>query len=165
MRTLDHASQFAEIALSHVRREYPNKLDHVMTGAMDLKAPHELHPLFHGSFDWHSCVHGYWLLATVLRLHPALPESSRIRALFDEQLTPDRVAAELAYLRQPMRGGFERPYGWAWLLMLAAELARHESAEGARWLAALAPLDDAFADRFLDFLPLATYPVRVGTHF
>jgi hypothetical protein len=163
--TPELAGGFARLALAHVRREYPHKLDHVMRDARDVRAPHELHPLFHGSFDWHSCVHGYWLLATVLRHYPDLPESSRIRALFVEQLTPANVAAELAYLRQPMRGGFERPYGWAWLLMLAAELARHDTADGAGWLAALAPLDDAFADRFLDFLPLATYPVRVGTHF
>jgi hypothetical protein len=163
--TPELAAGFARLALAHVRREYPHKLDHVMRDARDVRAPHELHPLFHGSFDWHSCVHGYWLLATVLRHHPQLPESVLIRGLFDEQLTPANVAAELAYLQQPMRGGFERPYGWAWLLMLAAELARHDSDEGARWLAALAPLGDAFAGRFLHFLPLATYPVRVGTHF
>jgi hypothetical protein len=163
--TPELAAGFARLALSHVRREYPHKLDHVMRDAGDVRAPHELHPLFHGSFDWHSCVHGYWLLATVLRLHPDMPEAPAIRALFGERLTPANVAGELAYLRQPMRGGFERPYGWAWLLMLAAELARHDGVEGTAWLAALAPLDDAFADRFLDFLPLATYPVRVGTHF
>jgi hypothetical protein len=163
--TPELAAGFARLALAHVRREFPHKLDHVMRDARDVRAPHELHPLFYGSFDWHSCVHGYWLLATVLRHYPELPESVLIRGLFDEQLTPANVAAELAYLQQPMRGGFERPYGWAWLLMLAAELARHDTDEGARWLAALAPLDDAFADRFLDFLPLATYPVRVGTHF
>jgi hypothetical protein len=163
--TPELAAGFARLALAHVRREYPHKLDHVMRDARDVRAPHELHPLFHGSFDWHSCVHGYWLLATVLRHYPELPESVLIRGLFDEQLTAANVAAELAYLQQPLRGGFERPYGWAWLLMLAAELARHRSADGAKWLAALAPLADAFAARLLDFLPVATYPVRVGTHF
>jgi Protein of unknown function (DUF2891). len=151
--------------LGHVRREYPHKLDHVMRDARDVRGPRQLHPVFHGSFDWHSCVHGYWLLATVLRRYPTQPESVMIRALFDEQLTEAKLAAELEYIQQPMRGGFERPYGWAWMLMLAAEIDRHENADGSRWHAALEPLANTFARRFADFLPRATYPVRVGTHY
>jgi hypothetical protein len=115
--------------------------------------------------DWHSCVHGYWLLATVLRLYPENPESSAIRELFDAQLTPAKVRAELQYLDGPLRTIFERPYGWAWLLMLAAELSRHGSDDGRRWGKTLAPLADAFVIRFSAFLPKATYPTRVGTHF
>ena len=163
--TPEVAAGFARLALGHVRREYPHKLDHVMRDARDVRAPRQLHPVFHGSFDWHSCVHGYWLLAIVLRHYPALPESVMIRALFDEQLTDTKLAGELEYIEQPMRGGFERPYGWAWLLMLAAEIDRHENTDGSRWHAALAPLADAFARRFAAFLPRATYPVRVGTHY
>lgn len=153
------------LALSHITREYPNKLDHVLNGPGDLRGPRELHPIFFGSFDWHSCVHGYWLLATVLRLFPENAESGEIRELFDAQLTPPNVRAELEYLGQPLRNTFERPYGWAWLLMLAAELHRHGTDYGNRWSKALTPLADAFARRFLDFLPKATYPTRVGTHF
>lgn len=158
------ASIFARLALSHVEREYPNKLDHVLHGPDDLRPPAELHPVFHGSFDWHSCVHGYWLLATLLRRHPDIAEGADIRALFERRLTEAGVAGEVAYLMEPGRGGFERPYGWAWLLMLAAELARHEST-GEEWFATLRPLTDVVVARFTAFLPRATYPIRVGTHF
>ncbi|HEY3848041.1 MAG TPA: DUF2891 family protein, partial [Acetobacteraceae bacterium] len=113
MLSLDRASQFAEIALGHVAREYPNKLDHVLTGHADLQTPRTLHPIFYGSFDWHSCVHGYWLLARLLRRFPALPA---IAELFDRQITTENVAGECAYLAAPTARGFERPYGWAWLL-------------------------------------------------
>ena len=159
------ASKFAALALAHVTRAYPNKLDHVLRGPEDVLGPRELHPIFYGSFDWHSCVHGYWLLTRLYRQFPELPEAARVRELVDEHFTPANVAAEVAYLAQPSRATFERPYGWAWLLMLAADLARHESDEGRRWSATLAPLADAFARRFLEFLPRATYPIRAGTHF
>jgi DUF2891 family protein len=159
------ASKFARLALSHITREYPNLLYHLVNGPEDVRSPHELHPIFFGSMDWHSCVHGYWLLATILRLYPENPESAAILELFDAQLTPAKVRAELEYLDGPLRSIFERPYGWAWLLMLAAELSRHASDDGRRWSKTLAPLTDAFVIRFSAFLPKATYPIRVGTHF
>ena len=159
------ASRFARVALSHVTREYPNKLDHVLTKRGDLKSPRQLHPIFFGSFDWHSCVHGYWLLATVLRLFPEIRETTRIRELFDAQLTAAKAKAELRYLSRKLSGTFERPYGWAWLLMLAAELNRHDGKEAKKWNIALTPLAGAFRERFLTFIPKATYPIRVGTHF
>ncbi len=163
--TPETASKFARLALTHVMQEYPNKLDHVLNGPLDLKEPRDLHPVFFGSFDWHSCVHGYWLLATVLRLFPDIREAREIEKLFDAQLTSSKVEAEVDYLDQPMRATFERPYGWAWLLMLAAELSRHGSRSGNQWGEALVPLAAAFSDRFLTFLPKATYPTRAGTHF
>lgn len=161
--TLDAAtaSRFAAAALGHVTREYPNKMDHVLSGPEDVQAPRALHPIFFGSFDWHSCVHGWWTLFTLVRLYPDLPEAAAIRALADELFTPENVAVETAYLDRPGGRGFERPYGWAWLLMLAAELERHESPHAET----LRPLSLAFAQRFRDFLPLAGYPVRVGTHY
>jgi Protein of unknown function (DUF2891) len=159
------ASKIAKLALSHITREYPNLLYHVLNGPDDVRSPRELHPIFFGSLDWHSCVHGYWLLATVLRLYPENPESAAIRDLFDAQLTPAKVRAELEYLDGPLRTTFERPYGWAWLLMLAAELSRHAGDDGRRWSKTLIPLADAFVTRFSNFLPKATYPTRVGTHF
>jgi hypothetical protein len=155
------ASRFASAALGHVAREYPNKMDHVLAGPGDVQGPRALHPIFFGSFDWHSCVHGWWTLFTLLRLYPDLPEAGRIRALADELFTPANVAAETAYLARPESRGFERPYGWAWLLMLAAELERHGDGRAE----VLRPLTLAFARRFTDFLPLADYPVRVGTHY
>ena len=163
--TPEIASNFARLALAHVEREYPNKLDHVLNGPEDVHGPRALHPIFFGSFDWHSCVHGYWMLATLLRLYPRSAQSAEIRALFDRQLTVANVAAEVAYLAEPMRGGFERPYGWAWMLMLAAELARHETQDSQRWSATLKPFANVFVARFTSFLPKATYPIRAGAHF
>ena len=150
------AARFATVALGHVTREYPNKPGHVLASPADAQTPAALHPVFYGSFDWHSCVHGYWMLAYLLRHYPDLPG---IAALFDRQLTPAKIAGECAYLAAPTSRGFERPYGWAWLLKLATEL------QGTRWAEPIAPLAEIFARRFRDFLPLATYPVRVGTHF
>ncbi len=162
--TIDLAERFARIALGHVRREYPNKLDHVLTDSADVRSPRELHPIFFGSFDWHSCVHAHWLLARLYRRFPQLEAAGQIRALLDAQFSAVKVAGELAYLEPAAARGFERPYGWAWLLMLAGELHRHGSAEGRLWATRLAPLAEAFVRRFEAFLPLATYPVRAGVH-
>ncbi len=158
------ASGLARAALGHVAREYPNVLVQVLTGPDDLGAPSALHPIFYGSYDWHSCVHGHWLLAVLLRREPHLAEAPAIRSHFDQAFTPQKVAGELAYLDRPGGAGFERPYGWAWLLMLAAELRRHDSPQGAAWDLALRPLAAGFAGRFLAFLPRADYPVRAGVH-
>jgi hypothetical protein len=159
--TADLATRLAAIALGHVTREYPNKLDHVLTGPADLRSPRDLHPVFYGSFDWHSCVHAYWMLTRLHRRFPAMPNAGVISALFDTHLRPESIAAECAYLARPSAQGFERPYGWAWLLKLAAELALHETRS---WFTALQPLAQIFADRFRTFLPRATYPVRAGVH-
>jgi hypothetical protein len=158
------ASQFARAALGHVTKEYPGKLDHVLAGPEDLVAPRLLHPIFFGSFDWHSCVHAYWLLARLLRRCPDLAEADRIRDLFASSFTYDNVAVELAYLSRPFTRTFERPYGWAWLLKLAAELHAHPHDEAAQWSVALKPLANAFARRFLEYLPKARYPIRSGVH-
>ncbi|THD62888.1 DUF2891 domain-containing protein [Phenylobacterium sp.] len=158
--TAETASKFARIALGHVAREYPNKLDHVLDGPGDAKGPRDLHPIFFGSFDWHSCVHGYWLLASLLRREPGIPEAAAIRALFDDAFTAEKVTAEVAYLARPSSRGFERPYGWGWLLKLQAELMAHD----APWAATHRPLAEAFAQRFRDFLPKAAYPIRTGVH-
>ena len=155
--TRDIAEKFAALALAHVEREFPHKMDHVMAGAADVIGPRAAHPIFYGSFDWHSCVHGYWLLARVKRRYPDLAQAGAIAALFDRAFTPANVEAECAYLRRPESRGFERPYGWGWLLALAAELDRAGDAR-------LAPLAEMFAQRFRDFLPLCDYPVRTGVH-
>ena len=158
------ASRFAQAALGHIGREWPNKLDHVLASADDVRSPRALHPAFFGSFDWHSCVHGHWLLARLYRRFPALPERAAIRAALDERLTDANIAGEMAYIARPESRAFERPYGWAWALMLAAELAAHESGEGRAWSNTCEPLGAEFARRFLGYLPLANYPVRAGTH-
>jgi hypothetical protein len=160
--TSELASRFAAIALGHVTREYPNHILHGLEGPDDAKTPSELHPVFYGSYDWHSCVHGYWMLARLLRLYPEMPEGPTIRDLFSTMLVPEKIAGECAYFDRPMARGYERPYGWGWLLKLAAELHGHEDPA---WGEALSPLTERIVQRFRDFLPLATYPVRVGTHF
>src|SRR2546423_11387212 len=124
------ASRLAEIALGHVTREYPNRLDHVLTGPADLKRPRALHPVFFGSFDWHSCVHSYWLLASLYRLYPDLPEGNAIQTVFLASFVKDKIAGERAYLKRSSAGAFERPYGWAWLLMLLAESLRRPTPYG-----------------------------------
>lgn len=155
------AASFMASTLGHVGREYPHKLDHVLEGNADVASPRALHPAFFGSFDWHSCVHGWWQLLTLARMFPALPEAAKVRDRANGMLTPANMAGELAYLARPSSGSFERPYGWAWALALHGEAARHD----APWAAALEPLANVFADRFRAYLPKLTYPIRVGTHF
>jgi hypothetical protein len=162
--TRDIAEKFAALALAHVSREYPNKLDHVLSGDADALGPRALHPIFFGSFDWHSCVHGYWLLARLARRYPDLSHADHIAALFDERFTDANVAAECAYLDRPSARGFERPYGWGWLLALQAELDQHIGEPISAAAARLRPLAQRFVQRFADFLPLCDYPVRTGVH-
>lgn len=163
MTCLDHATaeRFAAMTLGHVGREYPHVLLHVMNGPEDAQPPHVLHPIFHGSFDWHSCVHGWWQLLRLLRRFPDLDAAPAIRARADAMLVPEKVAGEIAYFERPGAARFERPYGWAWTLALHDEAARHD----AGWGAALEPLARLIAARFASFLPRLTYPLRVGTHF
>lgn len=159
--TMAHAARFMALTSGHLTREYPHKLDHVLDGPDDAQTPGALHPIFHGSFDWHSCVHGWWQVLRLARLYPGLAEAETVRALAARMFTPANWAAETAYLERPSARGFERPYGWAWGLALHAEMVRHQ----ADW----ARLADGFAAnlaaRFHDFLPRQTYPIRVGTHY
>ncbi|MCJ2183664.1 DUF2891 domain-containing protein [Novosphingobium sp. 1949] len=156
------AARFARIALGHVTREYPHKLDHVMDDDGDVLPPRALHPVFFGSFDWHSCVHGWWTLLTLRRLFPTMEEAKAIDALAHTTFTAEKLGRELAYLKRPSARGFERPYGWGWLLYLHLEATRHADSPLA---AALDPLARAFARRFGDYLDKLTYPITVGTHF
>ncbi|HEX8228158.1 MAG TPA: DUF2891 domain-containing protein [Chloroflexia bacterium] len=165
---LEEASRFADLALKGIGREYPNKLDHVINDEADVRTPRQLHPAFYGCFDWHSSVHGHWMLVRLLRLHPKLPRAAEIRAALTTNLSEQNILAERAYLEQPNRRSFERTYGWAWLLKLAEELyswAEEDNDAGAGQLYKdLQPLSDAFVARYLDFLPRQVYPVRTGTH-
>ena len=162
--TRAQASRFARLALGHVEREYPHKLDHVMAGPEDVAAPRALHPAFFGSFDWHSCVHAHWLLVRLLGSGEATSEAAQIRATLDAHLAPEKVLAELAYLQRPASRAFERSYGWAWLLKLAEELTAATDADAPRWARNLAPLAAAITARYLDWLHVATYPIRHGVH-
>ena len=162
--TPTHAGRFAALALRCIGRAYPYQPAHVITGPDDIATPRALHPAFYGCFDWHSAVHGHWLLAHLLRRFPDLPEAAAIRAGLVANLTEANLAAEAAYFRAPGRAGFERTYGWAWLLKLAETLLGWEDPDGRRWSAALAPLVEVIVARYLAFLPKQTYPIRAGTH-
>ncbi|HEX7329720.1 MAG TPA: DUF2891 domain-containing protein [Casimicrobiaceae bacterium] len=158
------AEQFARNALANIAREYPAKLDHVLGCDADAAPPRVLHPAFYGSYDWHSCVHMHWLLARVRHVFPDLACRDEIVHLFDARLSPDAIAVEVAYLARPGSASFERTYGWAWLLKLADELERNDDDDARRWAQALAPLADAFADRYEHYLPRAGYAIRHGMH-
>lgn len=152
------ASRFAQLALTCLRRELPHKLDHMMLDERDAKRPRELHPAFYGCLDWHSAVHGHWMLVRLMRRFPHLPEVPQIRALFDETLTSANLRIEAAYFTG--RPSFERTYGWAWLLELARELHGWDNP----WRANLDPLAGVIVERYLQFLPKQTYPIRTGVH-
>jgi hypothetical protein len=160
------AGRFARVALDNVRAEFPNKLDHLMNAASDVGRPSVLHPVFFGSYDWHSSVHMHWTLVTLLDRFPQLPEADAIAAWLDAQFTEKKIAVERAYLDRAGARAFERPYGWAWLLKLSAALhaAGRSDGRAARWSARLQPLADAFVARFIAYLPRADFPSRGGMH-
>jgi DUF2891 family protein len=158
------ASHFANLALKCVTREYPNKLDHTMNDASEVKSPKTIHPAFYGCLDWHSSVHGHWMLARLLRLFPDLPEANKIRNALNENLSANNIKAELEYLDQANRQSFERTYGWAWLLKLAEQLRGWNDPDAKNWSANLQPLADALVVRYKKFLPRQTYPIRTGVH-
>src|SRR5512143_2275854 len=147
------AGRFARLALACVHQEYPNKIAHVMNSDADARPPRELTPAFYGCYDWHSCVHGHWLLARLARLLPQAPFAAGARAALARSLTPENVAAEVRYLEGKGRVTFERPYGLAWLLQLGAELREWGSPEARAWSDALAPLEKASAAKIIEWLP------------
>jgi len=135
-----------------------------MNDNKEVQNPRSLHPAFYGCFDWHSAVHGHWMLIRLLKLFPDLPEAQTIRKAIDENLTAENIQTEVAYLHQPSRKSFERMYGWAWLLKLAEELHRWDAPDGKRWSRNVEPLAQAIAARYREFLPRQTYPIRTGVH-
>jgi hypothetical protein len=158
------AGDYARVAMANIRREYPTHVAYLVTGPGTLPSPRELHPAFYGSFDWHSCVEMHWVLVRLLRLVPDLPSATEIRAALDENLTPGALLAEAAYVSDADHRGFERPYGWGWALALVSELAGLGDRDAMRWYGNMRPLADALRDRFREWLPKATYPVRTGMH-
>jgi len=158
------AARFAALALKCLHQEYPNHISHTLNSAADARAPHELTPAFYGCLDWHSDVHGHWLLVRLLRLFPDAPFAAQARAELARSFTPENVAGEVAYLRGAGRASFERPYGLAWFLRLSAELARWDDADARAWSATLAPLTSEIAARLASWLPKLRYPIRIGEH-
>jgi hypothetical protein len=162
----DLAEQLSRVALANVTTEFPYKLDQVLAAEGDLALPRALHPAFWGSYDWHSCVHMHWTLVRLVHRFPAHALARAAWAHLDSRLTSSAISCELATLAAPHRQTFERPYGWGWLLKLAAELEAlaHETPAAVAWRDAVRPLADAIAERFIDFLPRAAYPTRAGAH-
>lgn len=160
----DLAERFGSLALACVHQEHPNKIAHVLQSDEDVAPPRELTPAFFGCYDWHSAVHGHWLLARLARLRPDDPLAEGARAALDQSLTAANVAGEVAYLEGEGRNSFERPYGLAWLLQLAAELREWDDPDARRWARALGPLERAAADRLGEWMPKLTHPIRIGEH-
>ena len=158
------AARFASLALECVQKEYPNKIAHVLNGEQDVQAPHQLTPAFYGCYDWHSSVHGHWLLARLARSYPDAPFAGPARTALAQSLTADHIAGEVRYMKGAGRASFERPYGLAWLLQLAAELRDWNDPQAREWAATLKPLEDAAVQRLNDWLPKLSKPIRIGEH-
>ena len=159
------AERLARLALDCVHQEYPNKIAHVMQSDEDALPPRELTPAFYGCFDWHSAVHGHWMLARLARLYPQASFAGEARAALGRSLTPEKIAGEVSYMAGEGRRGFERPYGLAWLLQLGAELREwSEDEQVAEWSRALAPLEQEAVARIREWLPDLSYAIREGEH-
>jgi hypothetical protein len=158
------AARFARLALDCVHKPYPNKIAHSLNSDADVKAPRELTPAFYGCYDWHSSVHGHWLLVRLMRLFPGAPFAAEARAAVAQSLTAANIAQEVKYLETEGRTSFERPYGLAWLLQLAAELHEFDDPDARRWSAALHPLESAVTARIASWMPKMERPIRAGEH-
>ncbi|MBS1825496.1 MAG: DUF2891 domain-containing protein [Acidobacteria bacterium] len=160
------AAHLAELPLRCLQQEYPNKTGHTIEGATDARlTPKQLHPAFYGCFDWHSSVHGHWMLIRLLKTHPSLPQQQQIRKALDENLSAENLKAEAAYFAQyKLARTYERTYGWAWLLKLDQELLTFNDPQARRWHANLQPLTQAVLQLWTAFLPKQTYPNRTGVH-
>ena len=155
---------FAELALKNIDIEYPNKPSNVMAGKESVQSPKEMHPAFYGSFDWHSSIHGHWMLVRLLKLHPKCTVAAKVRSSLNHHLTAENLKAETDYFSQKHNKSFERMYGWAWTFRLAAELHTWDDADGKKWAASLKPLEDLLVTRTMEYLPKLTYPIRTGVH-
>ena len=161
--TTQSASRFAALALDCMHREYPNKLNQVLKDATGLLPPRILHPAFYGCFDWHSSVHGHWMLVKLLKEFPQLPERQPIIDGLSQSLSPENISGEVAYF-DIESASWERTYGWAWLLQLATELESWDDPLARQWAKTLQPLTQVIRDRYIEFLPRQEYPIRTGVH-
>jgi hypothetical protein len=159
------AGHFAGLALACIEKEFPNIIHHVMTGADEVDTPARLTPAFYGCYDWHSSVHGHWLLVRLVRTFPDAAFAAGARQALGRNLTEARLLQEAAYLAHPQRSGFERPYGLAWLLQLIAELDGWNDPQAGQWREYLRPLESIAVRRLSEWLPKLRYPIRSGEHF
>jgi hypothetical protein len=164
MLTQERASHFAKLALKCIQQEYPNKPGEVLGSDRDVKPVREYRPAFYGCFDWHSSVHGHWMLVKLLKLHPEMPEAQAIRNAINSNITIENIAVEVKFFLDSNNKTFERTYGWAWLLKLAEELHNWDDPQAREWESALQPLSDLICSYYIAFLPKLVYPIRVGEH-
>lgn len=162
--TLEQANRLAKLPLKCMSQEYPNKLGQVLGNDSDLSSPKELHPAFYGCFDWHSAVHGHWMLVRLLKKFPNLTHADSIRNKLKQNISKENILLELEYFNRPTEKSYERTYGWAWLLKLAEELKTWDDNLGKELSENLQPLTNLIVKRYLDFLPKLNYPIRVGEH-
>jgi hypothetical protein len=161
---VDVAEGLAELALHCIHTEFPNKTGHIYDVDENLKTPKEMHPAFYGCFDWHSSVHGHWMLVKVLKSYPNSKMAKDIRAAIDQNITEQSILAEVEYFKGKLQKNYERTYGWAWLFQLQSELHTWDDAQGKKWEANLKPLVDLLRERMIEYLPKLTYPIRTGVH-
>lgn len=162
---LAQANRLASLPLSCIQQEYPNKMGAIYEKASDIGAPKDQHPAFYGCFDWHSAVHGHWVLVRLLKAFPDLDNQEQIRKQLNENLTAANIQAEVAYFDlNSYTESYERTYGWAWLLQLANELKSWDDAEAKEWYQNIKPLADLVIEKYKEYLPKLNYPIRVGEH-
>ena len=158
------AERFANLALACVHKEYPNHISHTLNSDADVAPPRKLTPAFYGCYDWHSSVHGHWLLVRLIRTFPEAQFVPNAREALKQSLTAENITAEAVYLRGQGRSSFERPYGLAWLLQLAAELHEWDDPQAKEMAANLHPLEQVALERLGNWLPKLSNPVRIGEH-
>lgn len=158
------AEHLASLAFHCIQTEYPNKLGHVILDSTQVRTPFDLHPAFYGCFDWHSSVHGHWMLVKLLKIFPEMKDAEGIKLAIDQNMSAHNILDEVAYMKEPLHGSFERTYGWAWIFQLANELETWDNPRAKLWLANLQPLVDQLKTNLMAYLPKQTYPIRTGVH-
>lgn len=160
----EQALKFAGLALRNIHREYPNKPGNVLESPRDVLGPKQLYPAFYGCYDWHSSVHGHWMLVRILKQFPQIKVAGEIRKALTKNITRENLLAEVEFFLKPESKSFERPYGWSWFLKLALELHSWDDPMGRELAGCLKPLEDLIVKRYMEFFPRQTYPVRSGVH-
>ena len=160
----EQAAKLAQLALAGIEREYPNKPANVMASEKDVLSPKQMHPAFYGCFDWHSSVHGHWMLIKLLKSHPQHANVSASRAMLSRSLTTENLIVEAKYFDQPENKSFERMYGWAWFLTLVAELHGWDDPQAKQWRVAVQPLEAKIVELTKAYLPRLSFPIRTGVH-
>ncbi|MCP1997502.1 DUF2891 domain-containing protein [Flavobacterium sp. HSC-61S13] len=158
------AKRIFELPVHCLTQEYPNKLGQVLGSSKDLKSPKTLRPLFYGCFDWHSAVHGYWSIVTLMELFPELDSDGQVRHLLDQHITAENVQVEINFFNDVNNTSFERTYGWAWMFALQQTLEQSDDPQYHRWAKILRPLSDLMVERYTVYLPKLMYPIRTGQH-